>query len=62
MKVNPRHVITCALTNQEVKDFEAWGTAMDLNINQAMKQSIAYAIKNLKPNKAAEQQGATAVQ
>jgi hypothetical protein len=58
MKINPRNVISCGLSNQEVRDFERWGTAMGLSINQAIKQCIAYTIQNLKPDKTEERRSA----
>ena len=53
MKVNRQNSITCSLTNVEVQAFEAWGTAMGLNVNQAVKKCIRYTIKHLKPAKPA---------
>jgi hypothetical protein len=53
MKVNRQNSITCSLTNAEVRAFEAWGTAMRLNVNQAIKKCIHYTIKRLQPAKPA---------
>jgi hypothetical protein len=55
MKVNRRNTVTCGLSNEEVRNFEAWGTAMGFNLNQALKQCIAYTIKNVKPNRIQEE-------
>ena len=52
MKVNRQNTITCSLTNAEVQAFEAWGTAMGLNVNQAVKKCIRYTIKHLQACKA----------
>jgi hypothetical protein len=61
MKVNRRNIVSCGLTDQEVRDFEKWGTALNLNLNQALKQCIAYTTQNKKPDKkAAELQGISA--
>ena len=49
MKLNRRNTISCSLRNAEVAAFEQWGTAMNLNTNQAIKKCIAFTIKNLKP-------------
>lgn len=49
MKVNRQNTVTCSLTNAEAAAFEAWGTSMNINTNQAIKRAIAFAIQNLKP-------------
>jgi hypothetical protein len=51
MKINQRNVVTCGLTNKEVKGFEEWGSAMELNVDQAVKRCIAFTIQNMNPNK-----------
>jgi hypothetical protein len=49
LKLNRRNNVSCALTNQEAKEFEAFTNAMDfVNINQAIKYCIAYTIENNK--------------
>jgi hypothetical protein len=52
MKINRMNSITCKLKNQGVKDFEEWGTAWGLNVNQAVKTCIAFTIANKPPQKA----------
>ena len=46
MKIHRRNVISCSLSEDEVLELEAWGTAMSLpNLNQTLKRCIQIAIK-----------------
>jgi hypothetical protein len=51
MKIQLRNIISCSMSEDEVQELEAWGTAMGQpNLNQALKWCIAYTIKHAKPN------------
>jgi hypothetical protein len=49
MKINSRSV-TANLTKQQVRDFQTWGTAAGLCVNQAVKAAISYTIQNANPS------------
>jgi hypothetical protein len=49
---NPQHILSCGLSDSEVRDFERWANEMNLkNTNQTLRACIAYAIYGKKPIK-----------
>jgi hypothetical protein len=57
-----QHILSCGLSDNEVRDFERWANEMDLkNTNQTLRACIAYAIYGKKPIKQQMAQGAITV-